>query len=48
MDPEEILELVAGGDLDPEDIDDFQSLDDSIQQMVADGNISVEDALSMK
>lgn len=44
MGDEEILELVASGDLDPDDIDDFRELDDDIQEMVANGEIDMDDA----
>lgn len=41
---EEILELVANGDLDPDDIDDFRDLDDDVQEMVANGEIDIDEA----
>ena len=44
MDDEEILELVKNGDLDPSDIDDFKELDPDIQEMVASGDIAMDDA----
>ncbi len=44
MDPEEILQLVADGELDPEDIEDFKELDEHIQERVADGELTMEEA----
>lgn len=44
MGDDEILELVASGDLEPDDIDDFRELDDDIQEMVANGEIDMDDA----
>lgn len=44
MGDDEILELVASGDLDPSDIDDFRELDDEIQELVVNGDIDMDDA----
>lgn len=44
MGDDEILELVASGDLDPGDIDDFRGLDDDIQEMVVNGEIDMDEA----
>lgn len=44
MDDEEILQLVADGELDPEDIEDFKELNVDIQDMVADGYMTTDDA----
>ena len=44
MDDEEILELVASGELDPGDIDDFRELDDDVQEMVVNSEIDMDEA----
>lgn len=44
MDPEEILQLVADGQLDPSDIEDFKELSDELQELVRDGDLSLDDA----
>ncbi len=44
MGDDEILELVANGDLDPADIDDFRELDNDIQEMVVNGEIDMDEA----
>lgn len=43
MDDEEILQLVADGELDPGDIEDFKELDTEIQELVADGDLDIDD-----
>jgi hypothetical protein len=45
MDSEEILELVKEGTIEPDQIEDFENLDEEIQQLVADGDLDMEDAL---
>lgn len=44
MDDEEILQLVADGELDPEDIEDFKDFVPEIQDMVVNGDITMDDA----
>ena len=48
MDPEDILQLVTDGELDPSQIEDFKELDDELQQMVADGELTVEEATELQ
>jgi len=45
MDPEEIIELVKEGVIEPDQIEDFESLDEEVQQLVADGDLDIDDAL---
>ncbi len=47
MDPEEILELVKEGVIEPDQIEDFEALDVDVQQMVADGDIDMDDATDL-
>ncbi|MFA6458265.1 MAG: hypothetical protein WCV72_02640 [Patescibacteria group bacterium] len=47
MDDEEILELVADGELDPSQIDDFNNLNDELQTMVVDGELTMDEALEI-
>jgi hypothetical protein len=42
MDDSEILELVAEGEIEPEDIDDFREMNEEFQEMVRRGEISME------
>ncbi len=44
MDPEEILELVKEGTIEPDQIEDFENLDPEIQELVADGDLDMDDA----
>lgn len=44
MDDEEVLQLVADGELDPGDIEDFKALDSEIQELVANGDLDMDDA----
>ena len=44
MDPEDILELVKEGVIEPDQIEDFENLDPEIQEMVADGDLDMDDA----
>jgi hypothetical protein len=48
MDPEEILELVKDGVIEPDQIEDFKALDEDVQQMVADGDIDMDDAAELQ
>jgi hypothetical protein len=47
MDPEEILELVKDGVIEPDQIEDFEALDSEVQQMVADEDLDLDDALNI-
>jgi len=47
MDDEEILDLVAEGELDCDLVDDFRNLDDEIQELVSVGDLSIEEALEL-
>jgi len=47
MDDEEILQMVADGELDPSEIDDFKDLDDELQEMVASGELDLDDAIEL-
>ncbi len=47
MDSDEILELVKDGVIEPDQVEDFQNLDEEIQQMVADGDLDADEALSL-
>ncbi len=44
MDPEDILELVKEGVIEPDQIEDFENLDPEIQELVADGDLDMGDA----
>ena len=48
MDPEEILELVKDGVIEPDQIEDFKALDPEVQQMVSDGDIDMDDAADLQ
>lgn len=41
MDDEEILQMVADGELDSSEIDDFKALDDGFQEMVVSGELDL-------
>ncbi|MBU1862398.1 MAG: hypothetical protein KKH94_01890 [Candidatus Omnitrophica bacterium] len=47
MDDEEILQMVADGELDASQIEDFKNLDSEIQELVESGDLSVDDALEI-
>jgi|GEM_PF-942931 len=47
MDDEEILQMVADGELDPFEIDDFKELDDELQEMVVNGDLDLDDAIDL-
>lgn len=47
MDDEDILELVADGELDPDQIDDFRELSDEAKELVTDGSITAEEAIDL-
>ncbi len=44
MDPEDILELVKEGVVEPDQIEDFENLDPEIQELVADGDLDMDEA----
>jgi hypothetical protein len=44
MDDEEILQMVADGELDPSEIDDFKDLSDELQEMVVNGELDLDEA----
>ncbi len=48
MDDEEILQMVADGELDSSQIDDFKNLSDEMQELVANGDIDVDEALELE
>ncbi len=47
MDSDEILELVEEGVIEPEQIEDFKNLDDEIQELVASGDLGVDEAIGL-
>lgn len=47
MDSDEILELVKDGVIEPDQIEDFENLDEEIQQLVADGDLDMEDVADL-
>ena len=47
MDDEQILQMVADGELDASQIEDFKNLDSGIQELVESGDLSVDDALEI-
>jgi len=42
MDSSEILELVKDGVIEPDQVEDFEALDEEVQQLVADGDIDMD------
>ena len=47
MDSTEILELVKDGIIEPDQVEDFEALDEEVQQLVADGDIDMDEAADM-
>ena len=47
MDDEEILQMVADGELDPAEIDDFKELDEELQEVVANGELDLDEAMEL-
>jgi hypothetical protein len=47
MSPDEILELVKDGVIEPDQVEDFEALDEEVQQLVADGDIDMDEAADM-
>jgi hypothetical protein len=43
MDSDEILELVKDGTIEPDQIEDFENLDEPLQELVADGDLDISD-----
>jgi hypothetical protein len=48
MDDEDILEMVADGDLEPDQIEEFKELSEEVQELVADGSITVDEAIDLE
>jgi hypothetical protein len=47
MNSEEILELVKEGTIEPDQIEDFENLDEEVQELVRDGELDIEEALDL-
>lgn len=47
MDSDEILELVKEGVIEPDQIEDFENLDPEIQELVAEGDLDISEALDL-
>jgi hypothetical protein len=47
MDSCEILELVKDGVIEPDQVEDFEALDEEVQQLVADGDIDMDDVVNL-
>ena len=47
MDPSEILELVKEGVIEPDQVEEFEALDEEVQQLVADGDLDMSDAAGL-
>jgi len=47
MDDEDILRMVADGELDASEIDDFKDLSDELQEMVVSGELDLDDAIEL-
>lgn len=47
MDDEDILEMVAEGELEPDQIEEFKELSDEAQELVVDGSITVDEAIDL-
>lgn len=45
MDSDEILELVKDGTIEPDQVENFEALDEEIQQLVADGDLDIGDVI---
>jgi len=43
MSSAEILELVKDGVIEPNQVEDFEALDEEVQQLVADGDLDMDD-----
>ena len=47
MSSTEILELVKDGVIEPDQVEDFEALDEEVQQLVADGDIDMDDVADL-
>jgi hypothetical protein len=47
MTPDEILELVKEGIIEPDQVDDFDALDENVQKLVADGEMDMDEAADL-
>ncbi len=47
MDSDEILELVKEGVIEPDEVEAFEALDEEVQQLVADGDLDMEEAADL-
>ena len=47
MDESEILQLVADGTIDMDEMDDFSNLSDEMQEKVANGELDISQAMNM-
>jgi hypothetical protein len=47
MDSDEILELVKNGVIEPDELEDFEALDEDVQQLVADGDLDMSEATDL-
>lgn len=47
MESDEILELVKEGIIEPGQIEDFENLDPEIQELVANGDLDIDEALDL-
>jgi len=47
MDSDEILQLVKNGVIEPDEVEDFEALDEEIQQLVADGDLDMSDVADL-
>jgi len=47
MSSTEILELVKDGVIESDQVEDFEALDEEVQQLVADGDIDMDEAGDM-
>jgi hypothetical protein len=47
MDSTEILELVKDGVIEPDQVEDFEALDEEVQQLVADGDLDMDEVASL-
>jgi antibiotic biosynthesis monooxygenase (ABM) superfamily enzyme len=47
MDSDEILELVKDGVIEPDQVEDFEALDEEVQKLVADGDIDMDDVADL-
>lgn len=48
MDDEEVLQMVVDGELDPSEVEDFQNLSDEMKELVANGEIDLDEAMELE